>query len=241
MVNLRGLFIPQLLFAFFTTCLCEITSADVRYVHPGETITLPCNITDYPLISWYQLRSDEVKLLISAELLGIDKIFSLSYTVNESHFGIKESSSLATLVIIGVRETDVGFYYCEGRNRIHKQFEKLIRLNFADISPAPKNHSCNSAKHQDTLRSTGLEFWIAVCVCSVSILINLSFVFCCIFKGKSLTSCRFSSNPTDSKQKEENIQYASVQYKRRSRATAKKNTALESDKVIYAAVTPKTN
>ncbi|XP_046715703.1 uncharacterized protein LOC124392599 isoform X2 [Silurus meridionalis] len=131
MANLLDMFILQLLSAFFTPCLLHITSSDFISVHPGENITLLCNITDYPEILWYQLRSDEVKLLISAEQGLLEKTFSLSYNVNKSHFDPTESSSSVSLVIIGVRETDLGFYYCGGRNDDkHIQFGKLIRLNF---------------------------------------------------------------------------------------------------------------
>ncbi|KAI5615888.1 hypothetical protein C0J50_8737 [Silurus asotus] len=117
--------------AFFTPCLLHITSSDFISVHPGENITLLCNITDYPEISWYQLRSDEVKLLISAEKWKLEKIFFQIYNVNKSHYDVTESSSSVSLVIIGVGETDLGFYYCGGRNKMkHIKFGKFIRLNF---------------------------------------------------------------------------------------------------------------
>ncbi|KAI5613010.1 hypothetical protein C0J50_11754, partial [Silurus asotus] len=131
MANLLDPFILQLLSAFFTPCLLHITSSDFISVHPGENITLLCTITDYPEISWYQLRSDEVKLLISAEQGNLKKTFFLSYYVNKSHFVVTQSNSSVSLVIIGVRETDLGFYYCGGRNKMkHIKFGKLIRLNF---------------------------------------------------------------------------------------------------------------
>ncbi|KAF5899905.1 uncharacterized protein DAT39_010395, partial [Clarias magur] len=132
MDKLRSTFLLQTLLAFFTPSLLEITSADVRSVRPGESITLPCNITNYPEISWYRLRSDEVKLLISAEELKLKKTYYPSYNVNKSHFNVAQSSSSVSLVIIGVRETDLGFYYCGGRNRTHTQFGKHIRLDFTD-------------------------------------------------------------------------------------------------------------
>ncbi|KAI5623700.1 hypothetical protein C0J50_16736 [Silurus asotus] len=128
MVNLLDLFLLQLLFAFFTPCLLHITSSDFISVHPGENITLLCNITDYTEILWYQLRSDEVKLLITAEKWKLKENYSLIYNVNKSHYDVTESSSL---VIIEVRKTDLGFYYCGGRNNTkHIQFGKPIRLNF---------------------------------------------------------------------------------------------------------------
>ncbi|KAI5100988.1 hypothetical protein C0J45_9974 [Silurus meridionalis] len=133
--------------AFFTPCLLHITSSDFISVHPGENITLLCNITDYPEISWYQLRSDEVKLLISAEKWKLEKIFFLIYNVDESHYDVTESSSSVSLVIIGVRETDLGFYYCGGRNDDkHIQFGKLIRLNFTGKSVSSCSSSTDAAE-----------------------------------------------------------------------------------------------
>ncbi|KAF4081713.1 hypothetical protein AMELA_G00164390 [Ameiurus melas] len=131
MAKLLSTILLQMLFGFFTPCLLEIASTDHVSVHPGGNITLLCNITNYSEISWYRLRSEEVKLLISAEKLKLEKTFSLRYNVNESHFDITESSSSVSLVIIGVRETDLGFYFCGGRNdATHIQYGKPIRLNF---------------------------------------------------------------------------------------------------------------
>ncbi|XP_017340767.1 uncharacterized protein LOC108274845 [Ictalurus punctatus] len=235
MAHLLDLFTLQLLFGFFTPCLLEIASTDHLSVPPGENITLLCNITNYSEISWYRLRSEEVKLLISAEKLKLKKTFSLSYNVNKSHFDMTESSSSVSLVIIGVRETDLGFYFCGGRNRTtHIQFGKLIRLDFK----ADQHGGSDNASDQDTQQSTGAALWIIMSVCLVSILINIicMCVFCCKIKGKSVLSGNNCSKTTDSTEKEENIHYASIQYKRRSRAAAKKNTASDSDSVNYATV-----
>ncbi|KAF5900513.1 uncharacterized protein DAT39_009819, partial [Clarias magur] len=201
MATLLDLFTLQLLFAFFTPCLLEITSADVRSVRPGENITLPCNITNYLEISWYRLRSDEVKLLVSAEELKLKKTHSLSYNVNKSHFKVAQSSSSVSLVIIGVRETDLGFYYCGGRtDATHTQFGKLIRLDFTDdqhIDPS------NSPDDPDKRRSTGAELWITMCVCLVSMLMNFIClcVFCCRPKEKLRTSCSCFRNTIEPSEK----------------------------------------
>ncbi|KAI5615024.1 hypothetical protein C0J50_10926 [Silurus asotus] len=187
MANLLDPFILQLLSAFFTPCLLHITSSDFISVHPGENITLLCTITDYPEISWYQLRSEEVKLLISAEQELLEKTFSLIYNVNESHFVVTESSSSVNLVIIGVGETDLGFYYCGGRNKTkHIRFGKLIRLNFNITEKLhEQHHHSNSSGCPDTQQSTETRFWITMSVCVVSVLLNLicMCVFCYRLKG----------------------------------------------------------
>ncbi|KAI5615887.1 hypothetical protein C0J50_8736 [Silurus asotus] len=120
----------------------KVTLTTHESVRPGENITLLCNITDYPEISWYKLRADEVKLLISAEKGRVKKKYLLSYNVNKSHYDVTESSSSVSLVIIGVGETDLGFYYCGGRNDVkHIQFGKPIRLNITGRKYALCQHS----------------------------------------------------------------------------------------------------
>ncbi|XP_058264568.1 uncharacterized protein LOC131365019 [Hemibagrus wyckioides] len=232
MAQLLSLYILQLLFGVFWPSLLQFASADHVFVYPGQNITLSCNITIYNTIFWYQLRSEEVNLLISAKQGKLNKKFLFSYNVNESRFGITESCSL---VIFGVGETDLGFYYCGDRkDETHIQFGKPIRLNFTD------DHD-TLLKPPGTEQSTGAEIWIISTMCLVSVLINLicMCVFCCRFTGRSVSSCSCCSTTKDSTEKvekEENIHYASIQYKRRPRMTAKKNTSSDLDSVTYATV-----
>ncbi|KAF5900494.1 uncharacterized protein DAT39_009784, partial [Clarias magur] len=110
--------------------LLQIISADLRSVDPGENITLLCNITQCSEISWYQMNSAGVREIISARQGRLYKRFYPDYNVDESHFDVTESNSSVGLVIIGVGETDLGFYYCGGQNKTHTQFGKPIRLDF---------------------------------------------------------------------------------------------------------------
>ncbi|XP_053341799.1 uncharacterized protein LOC128512509 [Clarias gariepinus] len=155
------LFTPQLLFGLISLSLLQIISADLISVDPGENITLLCNITQYSEISWYQLNSASVRQIISARQRGLYKDFYVDYNVDESHFDVTESSSSVSLVIIGVRETDLGFYYCGGRNdTTHTQFGKNIKLNFTTGSQNQK------ADGSDTLQSDPHTY----CLISLSLL-----------------------------------------------------------------------
>ncbi|KAI5618501.1 hypothetical protein C0J50_22089, partial [Silurus asotus] len=121
----------KLLFGLIRPSLLQNISADLISVSPGANITLLCNITNYSEKSWYQMISAGLRQIISARQSSLNKHFYVDYNVDESHFYLTESSSSVSLVIIGVRETDLGFYYCGGRNdEKHIQFGKLIRLNF---------------------------------------------------------------------------------------------------------------
>ncbi|XP_060743249.1 uncharacterized protein LOC132857251 isoform X2 [Tachysurus vachellii] len=240
MSQILSLFTPQLLFGVFWPSILQITSADQVSVHPGENITLPCNIsitTNYTQILWYRLGSEEVKLLISAEQGRLIKKFFPTYNVNESQFGITETCSL---VIFDVRQTDLGFHYCEGRkDKTHIQFGKLIRVT--------EDHD-TSSKPPDNEPCTRSEMWITRTVCLISALINLicMCVFCYRFKGRSTSSSSSSSSSyccsnrkgsTEKVDKEENVHYASIQHKRKHRAAAKKKTSSDWENVTYATVT----
>ncbi|KAL7868513.1 hypothetical protein SRHO_G00098970 [Serrasalmus rhombeus] len=133
MVKLLTVFILQLQFGTFRLCLLRKTASDLRSVHPGENITLNCDITANYEMLWYHQSSEEMKLkvLIVAGKGKLDKSFSLSYNINENHYdGIINTRSVS-LEVVGVNESDLGLYYCGGRNITTSiQFGKAIRLTF---------------------------------------------------------------------------------------------------------------
>ncbi|XP_047675967.1 uncharacterized protein LOC113651467 [Tachysurus fulvidraco] len=165
-----SMLILQMLFVFFTPCLLEIVQIDTVSVDPGEIITLHCNIsikTNYTQILWYQLGSEEVKRLISAEQGKLDKKFIPTYNVNESHYDITERCSL---VITDIRQTDLGFYYCEcKKDKTHIQFGKPIRLSFTD------DHKTDQSDTQESALPAhcGLITIILSCVCAVSVSVTV--------------------------------------------------------------------
>uniref|UniRef100_A0A8B9JFP9 Ig-like domain-containing protein n=1 Tax=Astyanax mexicanus TaxID=7994 RepID=A0A8B9JFP9_ASTMX len=109
-----------------------ISSSDLRSVSPGEIITLHCSISRDLEILWFHQNSEQqMKLLVSAERGKLDKSFFIIFNINEDHYEISEISSSVSLVINGVNDTDLGLYYCGGRNKTnHIQFSETIRLIF---------------------------------------------------------------------------------------------------------------
>uniref|UniRef100_A0A8B9JFG0 Ig-like domain-containing protein n=1 Tax=Astyanax mexicanus TaxID=7994 RepID=A0A8B9JFG0_ASTMX len=107
-------------------------SADLRSVSPGEIITLHCSISaDYEIYWYHQNSEQQMKLLVFAARRKINKSFSLSFNINTDHYEISENSSSVSLVIIGINDTDLGLYYCGGRNKSSfLQFGKPIKLTF---------------------------------------------------------------------------------------------------------------
>ncbi|KAK2834052.1 hypothetical protein Q7C36_014753 [Tachysurus vachellii] len=230
-----------LIFGVISLSLLQNISADLLSVDPGENVTLFCNITNYSEISWYHMNSSGVRQIISTTQSKLHKDFYTDYNEDKSHFTISESSSSVSLVIIGVRDTDLGFYYCGGRNKEHIQFGKVISLNFTGGS---RNETRSSSEDSDSHQTGGTEnIWIILmiimCVCSISVLINIicMCVFCSRVEGKlssSLSSC--CSHDTSSTEQDGNLHYASVQYKRKTRKSNKKNTTSDLDSVTYATV-----
>ncbi|MCI4381440.1 hypothetical protein PGIGA_G00251540 [Pangasianodon gigas] len=223
----RLLFI-QLMIGVFTLSLLQITLADVISVHPGENVTLRCNITNYFNIVWYRLKSEEVKLLIIAKKGKLDTHFSPSSPVDDSHFDVTEDGGL---VIIGVRETDLGFYYCGGQNTTtHIQFGKPIRLNFTDNR---NQEAVASSAFLDRYQVTNI---ILTCVCSISFLMNV--ICICVFssrvQGKLLSShtCCSDTNTTYSDEKGMNLHYATFTH---MREPADRNSS-DLDRVIYTGI-----
>ncbi|KAI5100974.1 hypothetical protein C0J45_9960 [Silurus meridionalis] len=205
----------------------QITLADIMSVLPGENITLTCSITNHSQIWWYQLRFEEIKLLIFARIQQVDKVYSPTWNADENHFDLNEDRSLE---IIGVQETDLGFYFCGGQNKTHNDFGKPIRVNFTD-----------NRNPESTVLSTYLDRFqtiniILTCLCSISFLINITCV--CVFRsrvqGKSVLShpCCSDPNTTHSAEKEMNLHYATFTHKTEP---GYKNTS-DLDGVLYAGI-----
>ncbi|KAI4874132.1 hypothetical protein NFI96_015845, partial [Prochilodus magdalenae] len=163
----------------FRPCLLQRTSAGLRSVHPGDNITLHCDIAAEYEVAWYHQSSEEMKLLVSVGRANRGKQYFINHIVDEDHY---EVAGNASLVIVGVYETDLGLYYCGGRNHTSfLRFGRAIRLNFAegegdegreegseDTTQSPVTGSLDSESHQIltvALMSVGL----------VSVLMNIVF------------------------------------------------------------------
>ncbi|XP_036419165.1 uncharacterized protein LOC118802848 [Colossoma macropomum] len=237
MAKFLFVFLTQLLFGTFRLCLLQRTSSDLRSVHPGENITLHCDITANDEISWYHQSSEKMKLLISARKDKLNKSFFLSCNVDERHYDTTENISL---VIIGVDETDLGLYYCGGRNGSNTTyFGKAIRLNFADDGIPEFDIPVNVAERSRLSAGCGLPgimIIILMCVCMFCVLMNIICicVFCIRTQGKS-TSCSCRSDTRDTTE-EEDLQCMSLRHEAEPSASTARTSAPALDSVTYAKV-----
>ncbi|KAL6473479.1 hypothetical protein MHYP_G00170400 [Metynnis hypsauchen] len=165
-------------------CLLHRTLADLRSVHPGENITLRCDITADYEISWYQLSSEEMKLkvLITAERGELDKSFSLSHNMNEGHYEGTEDTRSVSLVIIGVNESDLGLYYCGGRNITASiQFGKAVGLTFEDVDYQSNGSPAQSDSEPPPDYNDNPLHWIIIIVLTSVCLVQISVISLCAF------------------------------------------------------------
>ncbi|KAL7858741.1 hypothetical protein AOLI_G00188430 [Acnodon oligacanthus] len=220
MARLQSVVVLQLLFGTFRLCLLQRTSSDHRSVHPGENITLQCDITADYEISWYHQSSEEMKLLVSAGKDKLNKSFSLNHNVDEGHYDGSENTRSVSLMIIGVDESDLGLYYCGGRGQKSLlQFGKAIRLTFADAeNDEEKTEDAEYPPGSPDPESYRILITVLMSVCLVSVLMNILFLWllCYRVQGKPNICWRdTSSNHSLEKASQElEMQYASPVYNR---------------------------
>ncbi|KAL7858739.1 hypothetical protein AOLI_G00188410 [Acnodon oligacanthus] len=165
----------------FRLCLLQRTLADLRFVHPGENITLHCGIiVDYE-ISWYHQSSEEMKLKVlrTAERGELDKSLLLSHNINEGHYEGTEDTRSVGLVIVGVIESDLGTFYCGGRNITTSiQFGKAVGLTFGGGDLQSNGSSAQS--DSDPPPDPALH-WIIIIVLTSVCLAQMSVISLCAF------------------------------------------------------------
>lgn len=100
-----------------------------------QNVTLPCYINSSSEMAWYRLSSEKIALLISAARGKLQKKDFITYhNEDQSHFRLEADRGLdsVSLTITGVRESDLGLYYCAlgiSANTMH--FGTAVRLTFA--------------------------------------------------------------------------------------------------------------
>ncbi|KAF4100039.1 uncharacterized protein LOC131525454 isoform X1 [Onychostoma macrolepis] len=208
-----------LLLSFSTQCHTATVNMSVQL---EQNVTLPCFLNSSSEMAWYRLSSDNITLLISGARGKLAKNYFVTYyNKDESHFGLEADSRLdsVSLAIAGVRESDLGLYYCAlGVSAKTMRFGTAVRLTFAD------------AEQRRSSESVGCRT-LLVCACVVcGICCILCVCVLCYRQGSSKVSC-ISCVTENSNVKAAQVQYASLRFLRRSRAAAPAPV-----NVIYAAI-----
>ncbi|RXN17011.1 hypothetical protein ROHU_000558 [Labeo rohita] len=107
-------------------------------VQQEQNVSLSCYLNSSSEMAWYRLSSEKITLLVSAARGNLQKKdFITYYNEDESHFRLEEDRRLdsITLAITGVRESDLGLYYCAVRiGAKAMRFGTAVRLTFAALS-----------------------------------------------------------------------------------------------------------
>uniref|UniRef100_A0A9J8DDD9 Ig-like domain-containing protein n=1 Tax=Cyprinus carpio carpio TaxID=630221 RepID=A0A9J8DDD9_CYPCA len=154
-------FTSESLTCISTQCLMCAATVNVT-VQLEQNVTLPCYINSSSEMAWYRLSSEKIALLISAARGKLQKKDFITYhNEDQSHFRLEADRGLdsVSLTINGVRESDLGLYYCAlgiSANTMH--FGTAVRLTFADtllsdITPRSLTKSSFCSLHHDNSHS----------------------------------------------------------------------------------------
>ncbi|XP_050960212.1 V-set and immunoglobulin domain-containing protein 8 [Labeo rohita] len=180
-------------------------------VQQEQNVSLSCYLNSSSEMAWYRLSSEKITLLVSAARGNLQKKdFITYYNEDESHFRLEEDRRLdsITLAITGVRESDLGLYYCAVRiGAKAMRFGTAVRLTFAD---AEQQRSSAGVGCRTLLvcACVACGFCGSLCVCAL-----------CYGRGSSRVSCIRCAKEI-SNVKTAQVQYSSLRFLRRSRAAA---------------------
>ncbi|XP_026096980.1 uncharacterized protein LOC113068415 [Carassius auratus] len=199
-----------LLVSISTQCLMCAATVNVT-VQLEQNITLPCYINSSSEMAWYRLSSEKIALLISAARGNLQKKDLITYhNEDQSHFGLEADRGLdsISLVIIGVRESDLGLYYCAlGISAKTMHFGTAIRLTFADAEANRSSVSVGCRTHL-LCAYVVCGFCTILCVCVL-----------CFKQGSSRVNC-ISCVKENSNVRAAQVQYSSLRFLRQPRTTA---------------------
>ncbi|MCI4381434.1 hypothetical protein PGIGA_G00251500 [Pangasianodon gigas] len=215
-----------LLFSIFRRGLSS-SSAVTQTVIPGQNITLHCNISPSTEMGWYRHINDELTTIISAAIGNLNKEPAVNYNEDPEHFktlflnnsghGLGVSLSL---IIVDIRLSDMGLYYCGARQEGSVNFARAISLQFTDAV----KYTSGSA-----------QCWMALI--SVFCALTLIFTLCLglVYK-RGLPSSSCMKCVKDDDMKETDLQYASLRHNATPR---ERNAPAANHNVTYDTVAKK--
>ncbi|XP_051991513.1 uncharacterized protein LOC127650241 isoform X3 [Xyrauchen texanus] len=175
-----------------------------------DNVTLSCNMNSSSSMAWYRLTSEKMILLLSATKGNIGKKVILDHNEDSSHFQLEVDSvcESVSLVIVGLRESDLGLYYCAARIRGMMHFGTAVRLMFTDVEEVGFADASDSVGCSTLLICAYIAcgFCGILCTCVLCHRRGCSPACCCnCMKGNT----NLKATP---------VQYASLKFVRQSRA-----------------------
>ncbi|KAG7324649.1 hypothetical protein KOW79_012665 [Hemibagrus wyckioides] len=217
----RSVYLLVLVFSIYRIGL---SSSSAVTVIAGENITLHCNISPSIEMFWYRHIDQELTMILSATEGILDKDLAANYNQDPDHFQMlfqNHSGHISlSLIIVDVRQSDIGLYYCGARREGTVAFARAVHLQFTD-----------AVKYT----SGSVQCWtplIAVC-CSFALMLTLCLSV--IYK-RGLPSSSCTKCVKDKDMKEADLHYASL---RHSATPQTRNVSPANLNVIYDTVAKK--
>ncbi|XP_060743050.1 uncharacterized protein LOC132857089 [Tachysurus vachellii] len=127
----RSVYLLVLIFSIISGSLIS-SSAVTQTVIPGENITLHCNITQSTEVVWFCSTTQELTVIISATKGNLDMELQVNYNKDPDHFKVLFQNVSLSLIIMDIRQSDTGLYYCGSRKEGILYFVRGVRLQFTD-------------------------------------------------------------------------------------------------------------
>ncbi|KAF7702539.1 uncharacterized protein LOC124392587 isoform X2 [Silurus meridionalis] len=198
----RCVFFPMLVFSIIIISVSP-TPAVTQIVSAGENITLHCNISPSTEMVWYKHHHHELTMIISVQKGSLEGDLAVNHNQDPEHFLFSQNNSgyarseTMSLIIKGIRQSDIGFYYCGARQEgSHMKFGRAISLQFPDAV----KYTSGSAACWTPL----------VSVCS-ALALMLTLCLGIIFKRGLISPCCMKCGKDDG-MKEADLQYASLRH-----------------------------
>ncbi|KAK7124189.1 hypothetical protein R3I94_018523 [Phoxinus phoxinus] len=128
-------------FCAFSCWILQITSSDLsggssdRRVSLGENIILNCSMRNRYEVAWYHFNTKKLDLLFSVKKDKTRRNLLTNYIQNGTRLKITADTEITkvSLVITGVREPDLGFYFCGTKSDAPEMFfDQIIRLEIEE-------------------------------------------------------------------------------------------------------------
>ncbi|GAA6086967.1 uncharacterized protein LOC113651636 isoform X1 [Tachysurus ichikawai] len=197
----RSLYLLVLMFSIISSSLSS-SSAVTQTVIPGENITLHCNISQSTEMVWFCSTTQELTMITSATKGNLKKELQVNYNKDPDHFKVLLQNVSLSLIIMDIRQSDIGLYHCGARQEGFFYFVRGVHLQFTDAV---------------RYTSGSVQCWmplIAVC-CSFALMITLCLS---VAYKRGLPSSFCMKCVKDNDLKDADLHYASLRHNARPQA-----------------------
>ncbi|KAK1151673.1 hypothetical protein AOXY_G31950 [Acipenser oxyrinchus oxyrinchus] len=217
----------------------QVQSTAVKEVLPGENITLNCDIEHDGETSWFVLHPEQAPIHIFQNALKlIDNTSNPTYFngFNESHFYplLNRTTWTINMRIDSVSQQDFALYFCMVRVKGGMKVGNSTKLVSAQNS--------TSEPKSETKNGSNCKLCCILLGCISLLFMVVSSAFVCYFEKRGAKGARAHEEKTKAtnsnpvlEEEERDVQYASLDLKKKTPKRKKKKKVLQND-VTYAAV-----